>query len=534
MAATYKGNSGRTYTTIEPPIGKGGEGAVYRIAGATGYVLKVFAPARRTETRKRKLLAMIRTPLSAEAMKQVTWPTDVVYSNGQFVGYVMPMLKNSEDLNVIYSDKYKSTLRERIIIAKNLCAAINSVHNAGQVCGDLNPKNISVDPHGAKVTLVDTDSYHITDPKSNKVFRCEVGLPEYLPREVQEKMKNGYRLDNAPLPTFTKYTDLFALAVHIFALLMNGCHPFACATSTGTNIGSLAASQPSVYAPQPIENICTGFFPFFMRKNRITTPKYAPDFSMLPQYIRDLFVRAFVSGHAQPSMRPDAVEWYNALSKLEKDLKCCGRDKDHVYPSHLSKCPWCELNAQMQKSMPVNYKPPTPKQRVQNIAAGAVNTVTRTPQRTPGGTPAATGTTGNYVSKTAKGFASETVFWIVTMILPAAAIFLIDYLTYGAITWSVFGYEYGSSIESWGSNLAIWMGPWGYVLCGLVGTYVYNTYWSVKGKLYGYQWHHYALSFLTSMIAAALWIAVVFLITIASMIVVGLLIFAVICGMFSG
>ena len=83
----------------------------------------------------------------------------------------------------MYSDKYQCTLSEKITIAKNLCAALNSVHEAGQVCGDLNPKNIGVDPKGAKVTLLDTDSYHITDANA-KVYRCEVGMPEYLAREV--------------------------------------------------------------------------------------------------------------------------------------------------------------------------------------------------------------------------------------------------------------------------------------------------------------------------------------------------------------
>lgn len=167
-------------------------------------------------------------------MQQITWPTDVVYQNGKFAGYVMPKLSGAKELNVMYSDKYQYTLSEKITIAKNLCAALNSVHEAGQVCGDLNPKNIGVDPNEAKVTLLDTDSYHITDGNA-KVYRCEVGMPEYLACEVQGKIKNGNTLANAQLPTFSKETDLFALAVHIFALLMNGCHPFACAVNNGSS-----------------------------------------------------------------------------------------------------------------------------------------------------------------------------------------------------------------------------------------------------------------------------------------------------------
>jgi len=357
---TFTGKTGNSYTIIEPALGKGGEGSVYSVSGKPNYVVKVFLEKNRTETRHRKLLAMLSTPLTASALDQITWPVDVVYQNGQFVGYVMPAIKNNEDLNVLYSsNKYSCTLSEKIIIAKNLCAAINSVHEAGQVCGDLNPKNIGVDPQSAKITLVDTDSYHITEKNGSRVYRCEVGLPEYLPREIQEKMKNGNTLSTAPLPTFSKYTDLFALAVHVFALLMNGCHPFACAINNKENIGNLSASRPSVTAPQPIDNICTGFFPFYTKKSGITTPIYAPPFEMLPKSLRALFIRAFVDGHNDPTRRPDCVEWFNALTEMQNHLSKCRKNKQHLYPDNAKKCPWCAIDDNMAKmhatlTMPVS------------------------------------------------------------------------------------------------------------------------------------------------------------------------------------
>ena len=342
---TYSGNSGKQYTAVEPFLGKGGEGCVYQIMGLPDFVLKIFSAGKRTETRHRKLLAMIKTPLPQSAMQQVTWPVDVVYENGRFAGYVMPLIKNNENLNVMYSDKYSCTLYEKIAIAKNLCAALNAVHSAGQVCGDLNPLNIAVDPRSAIVTLVDTDSYHITEQDHTRVYRCEVGLPEYLPREIQEKMRGGTNLATAPLPTFTKYTDLFALAVHIFALLMNGCHPFACATDA-----RLASAQPSVVNPQPIENICSGFFPFYHKRPGIATPKYAPDFAFLPQELQQLFIRAFVNGHTNPAERPDTVTWYNALADAQKNLTVCSQNRQHMYPAHLRACPWCQLETNLRSA----------------------------------------------------------------------------------------------------------------------------------------------------------------------------------------
>lgn len=346
MSQRYVGASGAYYTIIEPALGKGGEGSVYKISEKPDYVLKVFIDKNRTETRHRKLLAMLNTPLSISAMSQVTWPVDVVYDNGRFVGYVMPETKNNEDLNVMYSDKYICPLNEKITIAKNLCAAVNSIHEVGQVCGDLNPKNIAVDPRTGNVTLVDTDSYDIKDKNKGTEYRCEVGLPEYIAKELQEKLKQnkGDDLRTLPLPTFTRETDLFALAVHIFALLMNGCHPFACAVdNSADNIKQLSYSQPSIAAPQPIENIRNGFFPFYMKKQHITTPLYAPSFDMLPQNIQALFIRAFVDGSKDPYKRPSEEEWYNELSVMQQNLKTCPKDSSHLFPSHNKICPWCAI-----------------------------------------------------------------------------------------------------------------------------------------------------------------------------------------------
>lgn len=357
--AIYIGANGKVYNTIDTALGKGGEGSVYALVGMPDKVLKVFRSKKCTESRHRKLLAMIAASLSPSAMQQITWPMDVVYQNGQFVGYIMPAIKDNEELNVMYSDKYKCTLSEKIVIAMNLCAAINAVHNAGQVCGDLNPKNIVVDPKSARITLVDTDSYHITESNNKRVYRCEVGLPEYLPREIQEKIRDGQTLSTAPLPTFTEYTDLFALAVHIFALLMNGCHPFACARGSSVNIGHLSSSQNSVVTPQPIDNICNGFFPFSMKKNGFTTPKYAPNYNYLPDDIRNLFERAFVKGYNNPCQRPNTVEWYNALSNMRDKLVTCKNEKTHMYVKENKTCPWCELEAKMKTALQPsrNYSP---------------------------------------------------------------------------------------------------------------------------------------------------------------------------------
>lgn len=330
---TYLGIMGKRYSIVEPPIGRGGEGAVYKIEGESDKVVKIFNEKRRSNYKHEKLKAMVDFSISEEAKSYIVWPLDIVYENSCFAGCVFPLIKNKEDLNTIYSDKCSFTLYEKITIAKNLCVAINAVHNAGHICGDLNPRNIGVSIDNGKVTIMDVDSFHIVDRNYARIYRCEVGIPEYMSKEVQLKTHNGLSLSTAPLPTYTKYSDLFALAVHIFQLLMNGCHPYA------TAIDQTAQTSVSLEAPQPNENICNDFCPFIIKKDSYTTPVYAPKFSYLPDSIQKLFSRAFIC--TELTDRPGAIEWYYALTDLQNNLKTCTLNPKHFYPDQLDNCPWC-------------------------------------------------------------------------------------------------------------------------------------------------------------------------------------------------
>lgn len=338
-----KGKGGIQYNLESSPFAQGGEGQIFNINGHPDKVAKLYKAGKITPEHEKKLLKMVITPPEQDVLDQIAWPLDVLYDNGKFVGFIMHKFKLNEDLNVIYeygsSAKYpEMPWGNKIRIAKNLCVVLNAVHEAGHVCGDFNPKNISVDPNTGHITFVDTDSYHITD--GNNTYRCNVGMPEYLPREIQTKMYNG--LANAQLPTFSQATDNFALAVHIFQLLMNGVHPFAC---------SVIPSQDSVPIPSTSDSILNGECPFFKDVPGKQIPKFAPPADILPQEIQKLFLLAFVEGHLSPSLRPSAETWYYALDKLEKNLKKCKNVGHHEYYNGLSSCPWCAADARFASAV---------------------------------------------------------------------------------------------------------------------------------------------------------------------------------------
>ena len=335
----YRGKGGIQYDLLPPPIASGGEGEIYNTNGKPGIVAKIYKSSKINAEKERKLVKMIAYRPDQKMLAQIAWPQDILYdSSGQFAGFVMPKMSVNEDLNVIYeygaSAKYPDISWEnRILIAENLCAVLYSLHDRGHVCGDLNPKNISVDPNTGHVIFLDTDSYHIQD--GGDIYRCDVGIPEYLPTEIQMKMRGGNTLATVKLPTFSQDTDNFALAIHIFQLLVNGVHPFAC---------TIIPSQSSVTAPQPADNIIRGEFPFMQNIPGVKIPPYAPEITILPKRIQDLFKHAFIDGHSSPGKRPRPEDWHTALRDLRQNLKQCKQVNHHQYFKSLSDCPWCKAD----------------------------------------------------------------------------------------------------------------------------------------------------------------------------------------------
>jgi hypothetical protein len=143
-------------------------------------------------------------------------------------------------------------------------------------------------------------------------------------------------------PTFTQATDNFSLAVHIFALLMNGVHPFTTRKLVSGN---------SVSVPQPIDNIKNGKCPYFTQHTGLGTSLFSPELASLPPDVQNLFEKAFVNGFKTPSKRPEAEVWHPALVSYLKNLKRCTKDKNHYYYNKLKACPWCELELKIKSGL---------------------------------------------------------------------------------------------------------------------------------------------------------------------------------------
>jgi|GEM_PF-870954 tetratricopeptide repeat protein len=345
------GLSGKTYTLENKAFSKGGEGEIFRLVGNKNQVIKIYFSSRVSKELEQKLCYMADNPPESSVLNQVAWPIDVVYDENMiFKGFVMPKLDINAELGDVYSypptkPESRIALNYKLIIAMNICTIINAVHGAGYIFGDFNPSNIGISMETGRVAFLDTDSYHIVlDEKNNKAFRCKVCKDGYVAPELLQQCEL-YKTDayaNAPLPTFTKETDNFALAIHIFRLLMNGYTPF-----NGIKETERASSASPGVGNQAIKRNLYCFKPG--NKPQATA---VPPVSILPDKIQELFGRAFIGGTKNPKNRPSASEWYFALAEYEKDLiKCSKYPYQHLYKKGLSSCPWCEADERYYQSI---------------------------------------------------------------------------------------------------------------------------------------------------------------------------------------
>ena len=362
--ATYYGN-GTSYT-LGAKLKGGGEGDVYDIQGMPDRVAKLYNATKfPTSADRTKQYSKIKTMLKMHVQPYsngeliIAWPTDYLLdSNSQFVGFVMPKVIgkkslvwacNMNDRQQLFNGKY--TWKHSVVVAYNLAWALSQVHAAGAVVGDMNSNNILVDSSG-HITLIDCDSFNIWDASGTE-YKCTVGMEEALPAELQ-----GRDLSR-PTSQFTVQSDDFALAIHIFNLLCNNCHPFTC-----PNKAASSKNQNSV-----LVNITNGHCPYIRGQKGAQD---APDMRQFPDDLMKLFRRAFEYDNntailpATISRRPSATEWTNALYPYASDatkVKQCKKDKLHFYPSSYSSCPWCAVQVPPPPPPPpppYNQKQPIP------------------------------------------------------------------------------------------------------------------------------------------------------------------------------
>jgi DNA-binding helix-hairpin-helix protein with protein kinase domain len=340
-------------------IKDGGEGSIYEVKDHPTMLMKLYftrdevnIPPHQSKIEYMKS----NVPVGLDS-GSIAWPLDLVNDdNGRFIGFVMPKLKFDAMIKSVYCYKhptyhsadyesYPST-KAKVTAAINICSLVNSLHSENIVVGDLNHENIGINHDNGYVCIVDCDSFHITN-SCGIDYRTRAIMPGYLAPEIidhcrgEQRSGRVHEIDKVVLPTFTKESDLFCLAIHIFKLLMNGVDPF---------LGVVKNAEGSNAAPfHGNDAIEQDTYVFGVDKRPVSV--FCPPENSLPPQIQHLFFRAFVLGRKYPAVRPDAREWYTGLNNYLNSLTQCSKNYKHYYYNALISCPLCIADTLYEQTM---------------------------------------------------------------------------------------------------------------------------------------------------------------------------------------
>ncbi len=306
-------------------LGAGGAGTVYEIEGQPDLVAKRYHQVPSVEHVAR--LKTLAQQSDDRLTKIAAWPTDILLDkpNGKVIGFVMPRVDRAAEVHTLHSPKSRlqkfpdATWAFLIHTAANIARAVATVHEAGFVIGDVNPKNILVTRQGT-VALLDCDSFQFTS--AGTTYRCEAGFPEYTPPELQ-----GITFREVDR---TAQHDAFGLAVVIFQLLFLGRHPFA--------------GRFSGAGEMPLERaIREGRFAYgeHAAARQMLTPPGVLPWRALPASLAVKFERSFLTAE-----RTAPREWIETLETAAQTLTICALHPGHRYAAGLEQCPWCEIEMQ--------------------------------------------------------------------------------------------------------------------------------------------------------------------------------------------
>lgn len=309
---------------IEKEVFRGGEGTVHPVVGHSELFAKLYHSGI-DDLQQAKLVAMTRST-SEPLLRVAAWPTATLHASagGRMVGFLMPRFDGQRaELHQLYTPSTrKQSFRQAdwaflVQAARNVAAAVATVHAAGHVVGDVNQRNFIVGGD-ATVKVLDCDSFQVRG--ASRLFYCKVGMPEFTPPELQNRVLDGIER--------TQNHDAFGLAVLCFQLLFMGRHPYA-----GRFLGS---------GEMPIERaISEGRFAFGRehRTRLMEPPPNMVSFESLPPRLAALFE----SSLGGSSIRPTAKEWCATLDDAQLELRACSVEPMHKYYKALPQCSWCRL-----------------------------------------------------------------------------------------------------------------------------------------------------------------------------------------------
>lgn len=309
------------------------------------------------------------------------WPTDVIETNGK-TGIIVPIynakfffqkgyatqdLIKGEEKNGKWfaSSKFRNkqfplSLDQSELgkwlnyfqICVNLSRGVKKMHQMGLSHSDLSYNNVLVDPQTGSACMIDLDGLVVPG-----LFPAEViGTADFIAPEVLATKHLSKTDPNRKLPN--RLTDLHALACLIYMYLLHR-HPLKGGKVHDLDTETddlLSMGEKALFIEHPTDATNRP------KLNQISKwDLYWADITKLPYtitgpYLKELFDQTFIKGLHNPSERPTADMWEQALLKTTDLMQPCMNptceQKWYVFDNTNSpKCPFC--GTKHQGTLPV-------------------------------------------------------------------------------------------------------------------------------------------------------------------------------------
>ncbi|MCK5726892.1 MAG: hypothetical protein KAH22_08730 [Thiotrichaceae bacterium] len=314
-----------------------------------------------------------------------SWPTDVI-KQGDKIGIIVPfysrnfffkkgyagsdILKNSEKEGKWFtSAKFRvakspsrldaSELGDWLSyfqVCVNIARGVKRLHAAGLAHSDLSYKNVLIDPVSKTAAIIDIDGLVVPG-----LFPPDViGTADFIAPEVLASKDLDKTDPKRKLPS--RLTDLHALAVLIYMYLFYR-HPLRGGKFFGPidteEEEQLLMGSKALFIEHPTDDSNRNFKREYgdnLDKFKPWTDLKAIPYSIAGPYLKKLFEQSFIEGLHNPSLRPTADAWEQALIKTsDLKLKCSNNhcDQQWFVFDNTKKvfCPFC--NTQYKDSIPV-------------------------------------------------------------------------------------------------------------------------------------------------------------------------------------
>jgi serine/threonine protein kinase len=231
-----------------------------------------------------------------------------------------------------------------IRVCLNVSRAVARMHAAGLAHSDLSYKNVLIDPTTGSASIIDIDGLVVPGRFPPDV----VGTPDFIAPEVLSTMNLEIRDTNRKLPSIL--TDRHALSVMIYMYLLYR-HPLKggnyFGTGDSTQEDNLMMGSKALFIEHPTDAANRPKHNQIDQRELPWADIQKVPYSVCGPYLKQLFDKAFIEGLHNPTKRPTAEEWKEALIKTVDLMQPCQNtsceQKWFVFDNKSSpKCPFCQ------------------------------------------------------------------------------------------------------------------------------------------------------------------------------------------------